>query len=723
MLSVSVAVLACVATMERAAAQPAAAGRQTGSNQPAVGAGDIAGVVRGLQGPEAGVWVTAQTRDLPTKYVKIVATDDMGRYLIPDLPGATYDIWVRGYGLVDSPKVKSTPGKSLNLKAVAAPNRAAAAQYYPAIYWYSMLNIPDARLFPGTGVQGNGMSQLMTDQGLWLRYIKTDSCAACHQLGDKATRTIEPELGHFDTSVEAWERRLQSGPASATMMNSIGRLDTPRALAAFAGWTDRIAAGALPRTDPPRPAGKERNIVITEWDWSTPTTYLHDEISTDRRNPTVNAHGIIYGSPEESSDFIPWLDPVDNKAGLIKSEYRDPNTPTTKKNPIYAPSVYWGTDKIWDSHTNIHNPMFDENGRLWLTARIRGPADPAFCKEGSNHPSAKAFPLERSGRQVEMLDPKTKKLTLIDLCFGTHHLQFDKDGVLWFSGGGQTVGWFDVKKFDATHDEQAAQGWSPFVLDTSGNGKRDAGWTEPGKPFEPGKDMRIAAGFYGVAPNPADGSVWGSITGFPGALMRYDPKTQLSEYYQVPWKTNKVPAAGQGFSPRGMDITTDGVVWTVLASGHLASFDRRLCKGPLNGPVAADPQHCAEGWKLHQMPGPTFENLPQGSIGASAEAPYYVWVDQHDTLGLGKNVPIATGNESDSLVALVDGKFMVMRVPYPMGFFAKGLDGRIDDAGAGWKGRGLWSLYSDRSTAHIEGGKGETSKVVHFQLRPDPLAQ
>src|SRR5688500_4546349 len=85
---------------------------------------DIGGVVTSANGPEAGVWVIAETTDLPTKYAKIAVTDDQGRYLIPDLPKASYTIWVRGYGLVDSPKVKSTPGKNLNLKAVAAPNEA-----------------------------------------------------------------------------------------------------------------------------------------------------------------------------------------------------------------------------------------------------------------------------------------------------------------------------------------------------------------------------------------------------------------------------------------------------------------------------------------------------------------------------------------------------------------------------------------------------------------------
>src|SRR6185295_1054528 len=108
-----------------------------------IDADDIGGVVTGAAGPEAGVWVIAETRDLPTKYVKIAVTDDAGRYVLPDLPKANYDVWVRGYGLVDSPKVKSEPGKALNLKAVPAPDAKAAAQYYPAIYWFSMLKIPE----------------------------------------------------------------------------------------------------------------------------------------------------------------------------------------------------------------------------------------------------------------------------------------------------------------------------------------------------------------------------------------------------------------------------------------------------------------------------------------------------------------------------------------------------------------------------------------------------
>ena len=713
LLSASFTALLAASSLTPAAAQ--------GTAGVTVKANAIGGVVTGAKGPEAGVWVIAETRDLPTKYVKIVVTDDQGRYLIPDLPKANYDIWVRGYGLVDSPKMKSAPGKSLDLKAVAAPNRAAAAQYYPAIYWYSMVKVPDKALFPGTGPNGNHMSQLMPDQGLWLRYLKTDGCVGCHQLGDKATRTVPTALGHFDTGAAAWERRLQSGQASGPMMGAIGRFDTERALAAFGDWTDRVAKGELPKSDPQRPQGKERNIVVTEWDWNTPQAYLHDEISTDRRNPTVNAHGLIYGATEASSDFVPWLDPVDNKSGLLKTEFRDPKTPTTKNDPIYGASAYWGEEAIWDSHTNTHNPMYDDKGRLWLTARIRPQRNPDWCGQ---QPSAKALAPTRSGRQVEVYDPKTRKIDMIDLCFSTHHLQFDKSNILWFSSGGGTnevIGWLDVNKWDSTHDEKASQGWSPFILDTNGNGKRDIGWTAPNAPLDPAKDKRVITGLYSVSPNPADGSVWGTVLGFPGGIVRYDPKTQLSEYFEVPYKNQRVK--DWGFSPRGADITTDGVVWSVLASGHLASFDRRLCKQKLSGPALANPQTlCPEGWKLYQLPGPEFEGLPKGTPGASAEAPYYDWVDQFDTLGLGKNIPIATGNESDSLVAMVDGKPFVMRVPYPLGYFAKGMDGRVDDPKEGWKGKGLWSTFSDRAATHIEGGKGETSKVVHFQLRPSPIA-
>jgi hypothetical protein len=697
------------------------------SGQPATGNAipldndDIGGVVTGATGPEAGVWVIAETTDLPTKFVKIVATDEQGQYVIPDLPKANYRVWVRGYGLVDSAKVPATPGKALNLTAVAAPDARAAAEYYPASHWYSLLKVPDKSEFPGTGPKGNGISENIKSQAHWLELVKTDSCWSCHQLGNKATREIPKSLGSFDSPVLAWERRIQSGQAGANMVSGLNRLGRERALSMFADWTNRIAAGEVPPA-PPRPQGVERNVVITLWDWSTPTGYLHDEIATDKRNPTVNANGPLYGAPELSTDSVPILDPVKHTASHVKMPVRDPKTPAPGK-PL-KPSPYWGDEAIWDSQANMHNPMLDEKGRVWFTSVIRPPENPAFCKEGSTHPSAKLFPVNRSGRQLAMYDPKSKQFTLIDTCFGTHHLQFAQDvnQTLWTSsgGGGDVVGWLNRKMFEETHDEQKSQGWTALILDTNGNGKRDA-YVEPNEPVDPTKDKRVTGAFYGVTVSPADGTIWGSVLGFPGFIVRLSPganptETALAEVFELPWNNAKAPV--QGFSPRGLDIDTEGVVWTVLASGHFASFDRRKCKGKLNGPDATG-QHCPEGWMLKPFPAPQLQGVTDSG---SSEASYYDWVDQFDTFGLGKNVPIATGNGEDALLALVNEKWVILRVPYPMGFFAKGLDGRIDDPKTGWKGKGLWSTYATRTPFHVEGGKGTTSKVVKFQLRPGPLA-
>ena len=131
-----------------AAPRESSAAAQAEANRVAVSADSIGGVVTSSKGPEAGVWVIAETTDLPTKFRKIVVTDDAGRYLLPELPKANYKIWVRGYGLVDSKAVMSTPGKTLALDAVIAPNAQAAAQYYPGNYWYTLVKIPPKSAFP-----------------------------------------------------------------------------------------------------------------------------------------------------------------------------------------------------------------------------------------------------------------------------------------------------------------------------------------------------------------------------------------------------------------------------------------------------------------------------------------------------------------------------------------------------------------------------------------------
>ena len=685
-----------------------------------VDADDIGGVVTGPKGPEAGVWVVAETTDLATRLIKSVVTDDQGRYLLPDLPKGNYDVWVRGYGLVDSPKTRATPGRQLALTAVPAPSPRVAAEYYPAQYWLSLLQVPPASDFPGTGPSGNGISTNVRSQGEWIRNIvNTDGCTGCHQMGNKATREIPERLGKFEHSSAAWDRRVQSGQAGRGMIARFDQVGRPRALGMWADWTDRIAGGELPATAPSRPQGRERNVVVTMWDWADPKAYLHDEIASDKRNPTVNANGPIYGALEASADYMPVVEPTRHAATQVKLMVRDPKTPSEAQTPPAASSAYWGDEAIWTSQTSAHSFAMDKQSRVWVAARIRPNQTADFCKAGSSHPSAKAFPVAQSGRQMQMYDPKTKKVTTIDTCFGTHHLNFDNNDVLWFTGGGPVEGWFDTRIYDKTGDEQKAQGWTVFVLDTNGNGKRDA-YVEPDQPVDPTKDKRVNAPFYGVAPSPVDGSIWGSVLGMPGMLVRIvlgpDPSnTALSEVYEVPFKNPK--ATAQGFAPRGMDVDSSGVVWTVLSSGHLASFDRRKCKARLNGPEATG-QHCPEGWALYPLPGPNYKGAVDS---ASADTAYYNFTDRFDMLGIGKDIPLATGNGSEALLALVDGKFLTFRVPYPMGFYAKGIDGRIDDPKGGWKGKGIWTTYATRAPFHAEGGKGTTSKLVKFQVRNSPL--
>ncbi|MGY2906245.1 carboxypeptidase-like regulatory domain-containing protein [Bradyrhizobium sp. URHC0002] len=678
---------------------------------------DIGGVVAGPNGPEAGVWVIAETTELPTKFAKIVVTDDQGRYVIPDLPPkVNYAIWVRGYGLVDSPKLRARPGQQVNLTAVPAPSEAAAAHYYSAIYWYTMMKMPPAKDFGGSTEIPKEITQ-----DIWRQRMNNVDCIGCHQLGQESTRTIPGAFGEFKSGEEAWMRRVSSGQTGEWMTNRLAGQLGGVPFKYFGDWTDRVAKGELPKSKPPRPTGIERNVVVTSWEWATEKHFVHDLISSDRRNPTVNAYGPLYGANEYSSDDMPILDPKTHKVTFSKMPIADSNAPesfgpplhgTAVLNPV-SPSAYWGEEKIWSQRANNHNSMFDKKGRVWLAAAVRGIENPAYCRKGSDHPSAKTFPLERSGRQVTVFDPKTQKYSFIDTCFGTHHPQFgyDADDTLWVSGTGPVAGWVNTKLWDETGDAVKAQGWAPFVLDTNGNGKVDE-YTEPGKPAEADKDMRVAgSGPYAVMPHPTDGSVWYTVNVFVGqpGFMRFDSKTKLSEFYAIP---------KEGIGVRGGDIDKNGVLWGSGSNGSLIRFDRSKCKNPLNGPSAIG-NHCPEGFSYFKYPGPGFE----GFESSSAEASYYTWVDHHNTVGLGENIPISTANLNDGFVALKDGQMVMLRIPYPLGFFAKGLDGRIDDPGAGWKGRGLWSSSGDRTPWLMEGGKGSKPRAVHIQVRPDPLAK
>ena len=702
-----------------------------------VDAETITGVVTSDDGPEAGVWVIAETDDLNTKFRKIVVTNAEGRFLLPELPQANYAVWVRGYGLVDSPRVMATPGRDLSLTGVVAKTPQEAAAVYPANYWLSLMESPETSEFPGTGPDGNGISPQLATRHEYLYNMKL--CLRCHQVGNRFTREI-PNADEYDSTTEAWDDRVQMGQRGAEMSALMTRFGREHGLEMFADWSDRIAAGEVPPA-PPRPSGPERNVVLTQWEWTDEMGKIHDEASTDKRNPRVNANGPIYGV-DIANDNLAILDPITNTATMLRiPTLADRSTMRAS----YAQSGYPPSrlaDLARFNPTSIHNPMLDSQGRVWYTATLRPPEDqPYWCTEESENKFAQYFPLERSGRNISYYDPETEQFTMIDTCFGSHHLQFahDENETLFLSRpNAEVFGWIDTRQLDQTGDGQRSQGWCPTVVDTNGDGRITKPWNEPdasGSGFDPMLDTRVTVGAYGIVVSPVDGSIWGAQQSYPGKIIRVSlgnnpPESCIAEVFEVPSERWDVEANGEvGFMPRGIDVDRNGLIWTALSgTNHLASFDRTKC-GSLSGPTAHEGRHCQEGWTLHPLPGPTFKGTD-----IRTDYNYYNWVDQFNTLGLGENVPIATGTGSDSLIALLPdtGETVVMRVPYPLaGFHPRGMDGRIDDPNAGWKGRGVYSSTGADTVWHAEDGlafeNGEYISIsqpllVKFQIRPHPLA-
>jgi hypothetical protein len=724
--------------------------------------GYIQGTVRSSAGPEAGVWVIAETKDLATPMIKIVVTDDQGRYTLPELPTATYSVWVRGYGLADSTPVTARPATAANapaldLTAVVAKDKVEAAKVYPGNYWLSMLVPPARTAFP----LGQGVNQ-QTFEG-WIHALKSN-CNFCHQLGNGITRDLthvfaaKPEL---KTSLEAWDYRIQTGIRGAAMSNAANSMNRQFALKMLSDWTDRIAKGETPAVTPPRPAGVERNVVLTLWDWGTDHSFMHDEVSTSKQNPTVNAGGRIYAVSAGHGTLVT-LNPNTHESSEIEIPTRQARAEVPSRFPApNPPSMWWGSERLWAganyNPADPHNPMLDNKGRVWLTSKIRAQV-PAWCSDASASKYAAYTPLRGGGRQASYYDPKTQKFQLIETCYATHHLQFDNDPneTVYFNElSGPIIGWIDTKVYDetlaATNDEsraeKAAVGWCSQVMDTNGDGvitkpfqiaprggfdnalyatdTAGGGATgtaaTPGAVFDPKQDTQVSYSLYSVIPSPVDDSVWGVAEIFPGYLVRLKrgnnpPESCVTQLFKVP---------APGLDPRGVDVDTNGVVWTALAaSSHMASFDARKCTD-LNGPAKLDGSQCANGWTLYKTNGPTYTGTD-----VPTDFHYFNWVDQKNVMGFGENTPMATGSNSDSILVLnpQTREWITMRVPYPLGFYSRGMDARLDNptapAGfAGWKDRALYANYGTHYVWHIEGGKGTKGKLVKFQVRPNPLAR
>lgn len=676
---------------------------------------DIGGVVRSVKGPEAGVWVIAKAH-LPEKYLKIVVTDSQGRYVLPELPKATYKVWVRGYGLIDSKPVTAHPGMNLNLEASIAPNAHAAAQYYPASYWFSLLRMPPPSAFPGTGPGGNGISPAMRTQQDWIGNF-TENCNFCHTIGNEVTRGLPPNPQMWDKVLLSLggsiSPQLDGGDIArnpwlvAFMNTELYHFGRGTALKMLADWSGRIAAGAVPEA-PPRPEGRERDIVITEWGWAG-GHFVHDLISTDKRDPRVNADGPVVGVGNLDGIFAVFHPASGSTSVLHVPSVDDPNKP--------------------DEGFGVHTDTMDQEGRVWSSDISGGPGPGSpFCSgKTGNSPYAKYFPRDlTAARWVGMYDPRTGKLIRIQTCFGTHHLNFAKDhnNTLYFSGDPDVLGWINTNEWDRTHDWKKAVGWCPYVLDTSGKGEitpKYKDWNEPGQIADPSKDTRLSGFPYGMAVAP-DGAVWLAKYSpqVPSGVLRvsigkHPPYTCKTEYWEAP----KMNGVYKAFNARGVDLDSKGIAWVDFGSGMLGRFDRRRCK-VTKGPSATG-QQCPEGWTFYREPGPSIS----GEVGqGSADWSYLTWIDHENAFGLGKDTVFLPGSNSDSIMAFLPKtqQWLVIRIPYPMGAYPRGLDARIDDPAASWKGREIWSSDNDAVLGQVEGGPDASSMIYKIQLRPNPLA-
>ena len=489
-----------------------------------------------------------------------------------------------------------------------APNAAAAAQYYPAIYWYSMLKIPDESEFSGTGTDGNEHAGDMKSQARMARQHQDHRLHRLSPLGTHGTRTIPDELGHFETRQKPGSGASSPGRPMTNMVNAINRARPAARIAVFRRLDrpDRQGRTAVCAS----PSGRRASSATScspcgtgAGPRPTCTTRSRPTGAIPRSTPTASSTA----RPRTSTDYCRCSIRRTTPSSEIKHPVRDPKTPSSKTAPM-APSPYWGAEPIWDSQTSTHNPMMDEKGRVWFTARVRPPANPDFCKQGSTIRRRKLFPLQEASRHLSMYDPTTDKFTLISTCFPTHHLIFaeDANNTLWTSAGGRkpVVGWLNRKMFDETGDEQKSQGWTPFILDTNGNGKRDD-YVEPNQPVDPTKDKRVVAGLYSVSVEPDRRHDLGhlarlsratSCASIPGPIR---PHTALTEIYEPP-----LP----GYGPRGGDIDRNGVVLGVAGERPPGELRPQASARSLNGPTATG-KHCPEGWTLYPFPGPQFKDI------------------------------------------------------------------------------------------------------------------
>jgi streptogramin lyase len=629
----------------------------------------IGGVVRAraTERGEAGVWVIAETSSLPSRFRRMVVTDDQGRFVVPGLPEGRYELWVRGYGLRDSKRVPAERGRSVTISVDAAPSAIEAARIYPASYWLALLEPPARRDLPA-GFESE--SHWLTDAKL--------GCIRCHQFGSP--------IVHSRTAPESWEAHWKLRPGEGRTADTLGRAATSQV---FSRWAARIAHGAVPPS-PPRPIGVERNVVITQWDWGGKDSYIHDIISTDKRRPTLYPRGRIWGV-DFGHDQLWSLDPRTHEAKW----YPVPTTNVLSRSEPAPPGAV-----VYNNPANPHVPIMDGQGRVWIAVQTRRerPEDaPAWVKDVLENVDESAaggvdpLPFFQKGthhRQLAFFDTESERFVTVDTVYGTNHLQFDMQDRLWTSGDSVALGMLDTRRFDPSRGRQTESAAQKAFVSIDRSGRSSGG------------------GGYGIGVSHRDGTVWRTNTyiGQTGApdnltfagqntIVGFDPAART-------FRSHVLPPPGR--SAVGIDVGADGGVWFGTASGHLGRFDP-----------------ATERFTYWTTPGPRLK--ADGGETGSGDFHYNIFVDQYDTSGLGAGTVFLTGANSDAIVVFDprSERFSVFRVPYPLVMYHRGVDGRIDDPQAGWKGRGLWINASNDPARFIEHGNGVVSQI---QVRPHPLA-